>query len=137
MLQPINSAQIRISNMRTLLTVIRDYGPISKRELQQRTGLSWGSVSSLTTLLLHSHHIVATSKQSTAPGRRPEELDINTSENLVIGLDLNVTGLCGIITDMKGRIVQEWMRAFPQLTYDCILNTIFTLLDDILNSYKD
>ncbi len=103
--QPSNSAQMRVGNMRTLLTTIRDHGPIAKRELQQLTGPSWGSVSSLTTLLLHSRYVVAAGKQATASGRRPDELDINSGDNYIIGLDINLTGLCGVVTDMKGRIV--------------------------------
>lgn len=135
MLQPSNSSQVRVSNMRTLLTAIRDHGPIAKRELQQITGLSWGSVSSLTTILLRSGYVVAERKLATASGRWPDELDINSNDNYIIGLDLNITGLCGVITDMKGRIVQEWMRLFPNLDYDCVLGTLFSLLDSIFEEY--
>lgn len=135
MLYPSNSAQVRVSNIRTLLTAIRDHGPVAKRELQQITGLSWGSVSSLTNILLHKGYVVAEERQVASTGRKPDDLDININDNFIIGIDLNITGLCGIVTDLKGRIVQERMRLFPRLDRECILHTLYMLLDDIMEMY--
>lgn len=135
MLHPSNSSQVRASNIRTLLTAIRDEGPISKRDLQQKTGLSWGSVSSLTAILLHHGYIVAAGKQTTSAGRKPDELDINSGDNYIIGIDLNVTGLSGVVIDMKGRILQEWLQEFPRLDYECLLETLFSMLDEMFSAY--
>ncbi len=135
MLQPSNSSQVRVSNMRTLLTAIQEQGPISKRDLQQKTGLSWGSVSSLTALLLQLGYIVQTGKQVTTAGRKPEELDINNADNYVVGIDVNITGFSGVVIDLKGRVLREWMREFSCGAYDDLLASLFGLLDEILAAY--
>lgn len=57
MMSPRNSSQIRRNNIRPLLASVKQSGPISKRDLQKLTGLSWGAVSSLTGLL-HEHGCV-------------------------------------------------------------------------------
>lgn len=133
MVNPRNSSQIRRSNIQTLLASIRQNGPISKRDLQKLTGLSWGAVSSLTGLLHESGYVVYTGKQITNMGRKPSELDINPDDHYLIGVDLNLSGICGVVTDMKGRIVREWLRLFARNEYDCIMETLFSLLDEILH----
>lgn len=137
MLQPSNSSQVRVSNMRTLLMAIQAEGPISKRDLQQKTGLSWGSVSSLSALLLQLGYIIQTGKQVTTAGRKPEELDINNNDNYVVGIDVNFTGFSGVVTDLKGRVLREWMREFSCTTYDSLLSSLFELLDEILSAYAN
>ena len=132
MIQPRNSAQIRRNNLRTLLCSIKQYGPISKRDLQNRTGLSWGAVSSLTGLLHERGYIVYTGKQVTSVGRKPDELDINGSDHYIVGIDLNLSGICGVVTDMKGRIIQEWRRLLAVRDYGCVMDTLLSLLDEIL-----
>ena len=118
MLSPRNSTQIRCNNIRTLLAAIKANGPVAKRELQKLTGLSWGAVSSLTGLLCEHGYIVSAGKQVTSVGRKPSELDINGDDHYIVGVDLNLSGLCGVITDMKGRIIREWLRLFARNEYD-------------------
>lgn len=136
MLSPRNSTQIRCNNIRTLLAAIKANGPVAKRELQKLTGLSWGAVSSLTGLLCEHGYIVSAGKQVTSVGRKPSELDINGDDHYIVGVDLNLSGLCGVITDMKGRIIREWLRLFARNEYDCILDTLLALLDEIFAAFS-
>ena len=135
---PRNSTQIRSSNIRALLNAIKENMPISKRDLQKITGLSWGAVSTLTGLLYDHKYVVSAGKQTTNVGRRPSELAINSDDHFIVGIDLHISGLCGVVTDMKGRIVKEWVRLFAHEDYTCIMETLFSLLDDILlNTFHD
>ena len=74
MITPRNSKQIRQLNMRTLLSAIKQNGPISKRDLQKITGLSWGAVSSLTSALYDNGYVIYPGKQVTNVGRKPRNL---------------------------------------------------------------
>lgn len=132
MISPRNSSQIKDNNVRTLLYAIKQNGPIAKRDLQHLTGLSWGAVSSLTGELQESGYVVLCGKQITSVGRKPAELDINGNDFYLVGIDLNTSALSGVVTDLKGRIVREWTRLFARLDYDCVLETLFSLLDEIL-----
>lgn len=134
MVSPRNSSQIRQNNIQTLLTAVKQHGPISKRDLQKLTGLSWGAVSSLIGLLHEHGYVIYTGKQVTNVGRKPNELDINTDDHYIIGVDLNLSGLYGVVTDMKGRIVREWLRLFTNNDYDSVMRLLFSLLDEILYS---
>lgn len=134
MVSPRNSSQMCRNNIRTLLASIKQSGPISKRDLQKLTGLSWGAVSSLTGLLHEHGYVVYTGKQVTNVGRKPNELDINSDDFYIVGVDLNLSGIYGVVTDMKGRIVRECQRLFPRNDYDCVMEMLLSLLDEILLS---
>ena len=133
MVSPRNSSQIRRNNIRTLLASVKQSGPISKRDLQKLTGLSWGAVSSLPGLLHEHGYVVYTGKQVTNVGRKPTELDINANDHYIVGVDLNLSGICGVVTDMKGRIVREWLRLFARSDYDCVIETLLSMMDEILH----
>ena len=93
------------------------------RDLQDRTGLSWGAISSITAMLCDKGFIVPTGKQRTNVGRKPFQLDINPNDYFIIGVDLNISGLCGVLVDVKGRVIREWMRYLTHNTYDCVMDT--------------
>ena len=99
------NTQLRQENIRRLLGEIRDRAPITKRELQDITGFSWGNISFITNKLLIERYIVPSGKQETSVGRKPEEYDINTAENLIIGVDYHLGGFVLVVTDLRGRPV--------------------------------
>ena len=86
----INGPQMRKSNICVLLSEIKNNDPLSKRDLQDRTGLSWGAISSITAMLCDKGFIVPTGKQRTNVGRKPFQLDINPNDYFIIGVDLNI-----------------------------------------------
>ena len=132
MANPRNSAEIRQNNIRSILNSIKENGPVSKRELQKYLGLSWGAVSALTSKLTANGYVVQVGKQTTNIGRKPDELDINSENNYLVGIDLNLSGICGVLADIKGRIIQKWVRLIAQNEYNCVIDTLFNLLDTII-----
>lgn len=103
---------LRQESLRKVLTEIRVKGPISKRELQTITGFSWGNISSIITLLCEKGFIVASGKQDTGLGRKPEEFDINTENNYIIGVDFNCAYVMAAVCDLRGRIVASFKNEF-------------------------
>ena len=102
------NTQLRQESLKKVLTEIRKSGPVSKRKLQKITGFSWGNISSIITLLCDSGYIVSAGKQDTGIGRKPEEYDINTENNYIIGVDFNSAALLVLVCDLRGRIIKEF-----------------------------
>ncbi len=121
--------------MRSILFAIKDCGPISKRELQEKTGLGWATVSVLSNELSEKQLICITGKNNTTAGRKPECLDIDKSEYLFLGVDFNSEGIVVALTDLKGRIQNKTKSKFPKKTKECAFNTLFTVLDRFFNQY--
>jgi predicted transcriptional regulator len=65
-----SNTQLRQESLKKVISVIREKGPISKRELQRITGFSWGNISSTITLLCEEVIISCSGKQETGLGRR-------------------------------------------------------------------
>ena len=82
-----SNVELRQKNMLTLLRTVRDYGPIQKRQLQSITGLSWGTVSTMTAELMENGYLQIAGKQSTDVGRRPDMLDISDRDQRTCGAE--------------------------------------------------
>lgn len=95
------------NNQLTVLRQVREHGPISRVELQKRTKLSWGTITSSIKELLQKEVIREIGSVSIGLGRRPVELDMNTDKNFVLGLDLGMSFIRSVLIDIKGRIVEQ------------------------------
>jgi len=98
---------MRNSNMLTILKCIKEYGPLTKRDIQNKTGLSWGAISNITNDLLKKRIIYEFKLSESLVGRTPSQLEINDKENLIIGIDINIEGLTAVLTDLKSRILKN------------------------------
>jgi glucokinase-like ROK family protein len=96
---------MKLNNQLTVLKQIRESGPIARVELQKRTKLSWGTITSSIKELLQKRLIVELGSVTTGVGRRPVELDMDLSKNLVLGLDLGSSFIRSILIDVKGQVL--------------------------------
>lgn len=106
-MQTANHDFMRNTNTLCILKCLMDSGSITKREIQDKTELSWGTISNITGELLSRKLISEHKSTESALGRLPSKLDINSSENLIIGLDINIEGLVAVIIDLKCRVLKK------------------------------
>lgn len=117
--------------MRLVFKAIQKSGPLSKRDLQRLTGLSWSAVSSIVGLLIESGYVISFGKQTTTVGRKPDTLDIQTHNWFAIGVELNCIGLNVVVTDLKGTPVIILTRIFTKNDAQYVWDTLFSLLDNL------
>lgn len=129
--QPLKSYEL------VLLEKIRENAPVSKRKLQDITGFSWGLISRLTNEMLEKGYIVSTGKATTRVGRKPEEFDVNQERNYFVGVDFSYTGATIAITDMKGRMIENFHITWKERKKDVVLNQFFDMLDAIMEQYAE
>ena len=130
------NTQLRQESIKKVLFEIRKSGPISKRELQTATGFSWGNISSITTRLMNEKYIMASGKQETYVGRKPEEFDININDNYIIGIDFNSEGVLLVVCDLKGRVVSRYDFKFLQKDKDYAVSNLFDLVEKAISQNK-
>ncbi len=126
-----------MTKLQQLMREIVKNGPISKKELQEHTGISWGMVSSLINQLVDDRFIVPNVRKTTDVGRKAEEFDVNPSEHFCIGIDLSQSGLLGVVTDLRGRVVRQRECAFEAPTRDAVLREIFQMTEAFLSDFED
>lgn len=124
------------SGVQTILQTIKEQGPISKRELQEVTGLSWGHVSQVTKRFLEEGYIVVEEQEMTA-GRTRDLVDINRNDNYFIGVDLNSQRIRVVLTDMKGRVIYEVRETWDESEHEIVLGTIVKVIDRIMEQYSN
>jgi predicted NBD/HSP70 family sugar kinase len=100
-------ASMRLQNRLVILRSVRYEGPISRVDLQEKTRLSWGTISSSTRELLDSGILAEIGAVTTDMGRRPVELDLNTADNFVLGLQLGSALVRSALMNIKGCVVAE------------------------------
>ncbi len=131
-----SNTELRQKSIRKVLNEIRSSGPVSKRELQDITGFSWGNISSITTELLNGNYISVSGKQETYVGRKPEMFDINEHDNFIIGIDFSTKGVLAVLCDLKGRVLLKLEEQFQIREKQEALNTLYSLIEHILKSAK-
>ena len=131
-----NSAQTKQNNIRELLNAVREHSPISKRELQSITGLSWGAVSGLMTIIERNGYVVRLGKRGEGVGRKAYEYDINPNENLIIGGELRMGEVIVTVTDLKGRVLREYDRGFTTTEVDEVMAALNLLIETAMEDFK-
>lgn len=127
---------MRTTNALSILETIVNHGPLTKREIQDNTGISWGAVSNIITDL-HAKKIIEESKcQETGIGRTPSKYDISSSNNLFIGVDVNIEGLAAVLIDLKCRVLKSIRTNVVRNDPENILNQIKTLVRTLISENK-
>ena len=126
------------TNVQQIFQQIMDNGPISKRELQERTGFSWGLISQVTNRLIAEGYLVAEDDLTTiGVGRRAEKIDIVADDHFYIGLDIDSDGMFAVVTDMKGRILESNRYSWPVQECEQVLQVLYGVVDDLMDKYPD
>lgn len=132
----INQLHMREMNLNEVLRIIRDHGPLTRRKLQEITGLSWGGTSQIVTRLLKQNLIVEEKDMTHSAGRKPTCLQINGNQNLILGIDINSGGLNVVIQNLKNEIIEQTEALADCTDKESLLESIFELSDHLYEKYK-
>ncbi|MBR5529818.1 MAG: ROK family transcriptional regulator [Oscillospiraceae bacterium] len=124
------NTRLKQDNITRVLEEIRDCAPVTKRELQEITGFSWGNISTTVNELQEKGYIVSVGKQETLVGRHSDQYDISPYENLIIGVDLNMNGILLVVTSLRGQAVFRKKRTYREHTYQNAIDTLYATVDE-------
>ncbi len=125
------------NNQLGILRTIRTLGPVSRVQLQKVTTLSWGTITSSIKDLLDIRIVKEIGSVNTGVGRRPVELDMNTSEHFMVGIRLGSSYVRAILLDIKGNTAAEYKEFVDaQGSKESILEQLFKSVDTILGNAR-
>ena len=120
-------------NTSGVFRLIRRAGPITRRQIEAAIDLSWGAISGTTAKLLREGYIKEVkSAVATGAGRTPIALEVNREKRVLLGLDVNRSGLAGVVTNLAGEVLhrieheptathrEEWIEAVCALIAELI-----------------
>jgi predicted NBD/HSP70 family sugar kinase len=94
-------------NVLHILRTIKDRAAISRTDLQQVTGLSWGTITNTTRELLNRNLIREQAVQSTRAGRKPVKLAINPESHSLVGVDVASDVVHCLVLNLAGETLWE------------------------------
>lgn len=127
---------MRSVNTAALLTCLIENGPMTRQELQKKTGLSWGAVFNIVAELLSLKILCEEPLKSNHAGRKPSVLDFNTSDYLCAGIDVHMQGVTCLITDLRGRTLCSLRSSIAHASREEVLELMKTLLHQAVQKLK-
>ena len=124
-----------LSTEARLLSLILKSGSISRRELQKKTALSWGSVSEATSELLRREIVLETKENGSAPGRTPGLLCANPERNRCLGIDVNLAGFTFVVCDLGGNILEKQTFSPASISREEVLTLLFRVTRNLEKSF--
>lgn len=97
----------REHNRAVILTLIRNFGPISRVEIARKSGLSKPVVTEIVTSLINTNLVFESHKAEATKGRRRVMLDLRRDNLRTIGVDLSRNGIECMVTDLTGKCVKK------------------------------
>jgi predicted NBD/HSP70 family sugar kinase len=98
-------------NRQIALTLISSHQPLSRADLARRMNLRRGAIGLLVDELLRHGQLVEAPATSTARGRRPTLLSINTQQRSSVAVDVRASGTFVMLADAIGRPRSRVQRA--------------------------
>lgn len=134
MLHTFNQQVVRKGNKSLVLQTIKEFTPISRADIANKTGLNKGTVSSQVNELLKENLITESGPGVSSGGRRPVMLLFNQVAGYTIGVDIGVNYILGILTDLRGNICNEMITRFDDLTFEQIKVELYGIVDSLISS---
>lgn len=129
---PAQHTFLRNTNALSILQFIRSNGESTRREIQAFTGLSWAAVSTITAELIGQKILVERPQEERLPGRNPNLLDFNITQNLSIGVDVNVEGLTVVLLDLRGRVLDCASESLNEPEKNAVLMQMTRMTEEVL-----
>ena len=100
-----NLLKVKDYNVAVVLNLIRKYEPISRREIADRTGLSFQTVTNITHSLLRSGVIQEGLDLRGNGVRQSRSVQINPNAAYAVGIHIDRAKLALILTNFKARVL--------------------------------
>lgn len=127
-----NRKLIRAINRSSVLYSIMRFGPISRTDVAERTGLSAATISGITAELIESDIIFEKEAGDSSGGRKPILISINPQGGYVVGLKLAEDNITAALLDLEANLVDTYADKFESHTTDDALQSLTGVIADIL-----
>lgn len=128
--------QIKKNNILKIFNIIQEFEPLSRRDVERISGLSWGTVSSVCTDLIKVGYINTYKETVAQMGRTPDRLVVNRADNLVLGIDINIIGLSFVVSDLAGNIIDSCFEKLISIEKNLIIEQVVSKIETLFKTYK-
>ena len=101
----INQKDMKQTNTADVFGLIRKCGRITRRQIADKTQLSWGAVSTITARLIEEGYVVEVKADEGGVGRTPYYLEVDVSHRFALGVDVNCSGFRAVLMNLRNEVV--------------------------------
>ncbi len=125
-------------NCASVLNVIQSCGELSRKQITDITGLSWGGMTKIVNKLFEYGYIEEV-KCETASGnkRTPNFIRVRRDNYFVIGLDINRIGFGAYVMNLAGDIIKEYSAECSLGNKNELLQAILDFVRSIVDEFQD
>lgn len=132
-----NFELMREMNTAIVLRTIWKFAPISRAEVVEKTNLTGATVSRIVSKLIELEFVREVGYGESQGGRKPILMDINPGAALVIGVDIEVDEIRGVVVDLNGNVLhEEKQNNNENISKDEILGNVKDLIYELLSINK-
>ena len=129
-----NRDWIKRVNRSLVLNYVKGSGPISRRDIADRSGLSPATVSNLTGELLSVGLISEIGSRESARGRPPVLLELNSRAGYVVGVKVMEDALVAVVTDLDAEVLHYQTSPLETTDFDGVVAAIATAVGECLTA---
>ena len=126
----------------TILSLLRQRGPMTRAEIARSSGIAKSSISLLVDELLaegHVHQIRASAdnRSKSVKGRPGDLIEIDPSAGAAIGIEISFGKIIGVIGDVSHEVLtSRTLEIDPEMTLKELLKVCQTLVSELLTSTR-
>lgn len=129
-----NTRLLKQVNTSVILDIIQNHGPVSRTDVAVRAKLSLATVSRLVEDLVNEGVLLEVGMAESTGGRRPVLLEFNAAAQYLIGVEVGIESVIGVLTDLHASIIHSSVVPLvnPSSTadvIDCINKCIQELIE--------
>ena len=125
-------------NCSSVLNVICNCGEVSRKQITDLTGLSWGGMTKIVNKLFeHGYIEEAKCEKVSGVKRTPNIIRVCRDKHFVIGLDINRVGFGAYVMNLAGDIIKEYSSDLSYCDKEELLQAIFDFIGQIADEFKE
>jgi predicted NBD/HSP70 family sugar kinase len=121
---------LRKLNQSTILSVIREHGPMSQADISRILGISSGAVSHIVRDLLQQKRIIEAGRGVSRGGRRSVLLQFNPRFESAVGVEMGARRQIAVLTDLDGDVIEQRQAVLDEPSQ--ALEVISRMIDELL-----
>lgn len=119
-----------------ILEAIRRGKTISRTDISRITGLNIVTVSNYINDYIAKGLIVEKGYDSSTGGRRPTIIELNPTYTHVIGVELGISDIKAVLTDLEANVIASAGKARPKEDAETIINCATSVVDEVIKTSK-
>ena len=115
-----------------ILETVKRSGPISKADVSKVTKLNIVTVSNYVNGFIEKGLVAEKGLDVSSGGRRPTMIELNPTAYYVIGIDLAVNRIIGVLTDLDAKVLAKEKEPRSKENAEAVVNTIVDIISRLI-----